>query len=82
MISVPPSRPRRFRATEAASTSPRGIIFDSEFVDDIHVHEQLGEWMATIADARLYGATHERPAGARIVRKSLWESARTGATDS
>src|SRR6266536_2590269 len=32
-----------------------------EFVDDVHLHEQVGEWMATIADVRLHGTTHERP---------------------
>ena len=32
-----------------------------EFVDDVHLHEQLGEWMATIADVRIHGTTHERP---------------------
>jgi transposase len=32
-----------------------------EFVDDVHLHEQLVEWMATIADARIHGTTHERP---------------------
>jgi transposase len=32
-----------------------------EFVDDVHLHEQLVEWMATIADVRIHGTTHERP---------------------
>ena len=32
-----------------------------EFVDDVHLHEQLAEWMATIADVRIHGTTHERP---------------------
>ena len=32
-----------------------------EFVDDVHMHEQLTEWMATIADVRIHGTTHERP---------------------
>ena len=32
-----------------------------EFVDDVHLDEALGEWMATIADVRLHGTTHERP---------------------
>ncbi len=31
------------------------------FVDDVHLHEQLAEWMATIADVRIHGTTHERP---------------------
>jgi transposase len=32
-----------------------------EFVDDAHLHEQLAEWMTTIADVRIHGTTHERP---------------------
>jgi hypothetical protein len=32
-----------------------------EFVDDVHLYEQLAEWMATIADVRIHGTTHERP---------------------
>ena len=32
-----------------------------EFVDDRHLHEQLAEWMATVADVRIHGTTHERP---------------------
>jgi transposase len=32
-----------------------------EFVDDVHLHEQLIEWMTTIADVRIHGTTHERP---------------------
>jgi transposase len=32
-----------------------------EFVDDVDLHEQLIEWMATIADVRIHGTTHERP---------------------
>ena len=32
-----------------------------EFVDEVHLHEQLAEWMATIADVRIHGTTHERP---------------------
>jgi transposase len=32
-----------------------------EFVDDVHLDEQLGEWMTTIADVRIHGTTHERP---------------------
>jgi transposase len=32
-----------------------------EFVDDLHLDEQLGEWMTTIADVRIHGTTHERP---------------------
>jgi transposase len=32
-----------------------------EFVDDVHLDEQLGEWMTTIADVRVHGTTHDRP---------------------
>jgi transposase len=32
-----------------------------EFVDDVDLDEQLGEWMTTIADVRIHGTTHERP---------------------
>lgn len=32
-----------------------------EFVDDVHLDEQLCEWMTTIADVRVHGTTHERP---------------------
>jgi len=32
-----------------------------EFIDDVHLHEQLAEWMTTIADVRIHGTTHERP---------------------
>jgi transposase len=32
-----------------------------EFIDDVHLDEQLAEWMATIADVRIHGTTHERP---------------------
>jgi transposase len=39
----------------------RNFLPGREFVDDVHLHEQLGEWMTTIADVRLHGTTHERP---------------------
>src|SRR5262249_24791711 len=32
-----------------------------EFLDEVHLHEQLAEWMTTIADVRIHGTTHERP---------------------
>ena len=32
-----------------------------EFVDDVHLDEQLGEGMTTISDVRIHGTTHERP---------------------
>ena len=32
-----------------------------EFVDDVDLDEQLGEWLTTIADVRIHGTTHERP---------------------
>jgi transposase len=31
------------------------------FIDDVHFDEALLEWMATVADVRLHGTTHERP---------------------
>jgi len=31
------------------------------FVDDVHLDEALREWMATVADVRVHGTTHERP---------------------
>src|SRR5882762_7504062 len=39
----------------------RNFLPGREFVDDVHLHEQVGEWMTTIADVRLHGTTHERP---------------------
>jgi len=39
----------------------RNFLPGREFVDDVHLHEQVDEWMATIADVRLHGTTHERP---------------------
>src|SRR5215831_20087281 len=32
-----------------------------EFVDAVHLDEALREWMATVADVRIHGTTHERP---------------------
>lgn len=32
-----------------------------EFVDDLHLGEELLTWMMTIADQRIHGTTHERP---------------------
>ena len=31
------------------------------FCDDLDFNEQLQEWMATVADVRVHGTTHERP---------------------
>ena len=39
----------------------RNFLPGREFVDDVHLHEQLAEWNATIADVRVHGTTHERP---------------------
>ena len=39
----------------------RNFLPGREFVDDVHLDEQLGEWMTTIADVRIHGTTHERP---------------------
>lgn len=32
-----------------------------EFVDDLHLGEELLTWQTTIADRRIHGTTHERP---------------------
>ena len=47
------------------------------FVDDVDLHEQLVEWMATIADVRIHGTTHERP-----VDRFVQEQAALGPTTS
>src|SRR5262245_16985171 len=39
----------------------RNFLPGRQFVDDVHLEEQLGEWMTTIADVRIHGTTHERP---------------------
>src|SRR5262249_53836746 len=39
----------------------RNFLPGRQFVDDVHLDEQLGEWMTTIADVRIHGTTHERP---------------------
>jgi hypothetical protein len=31
------------------------LLVGREFVDDLHLDEQLAEWMATIADVRIHG---------------------------
>jgi transposase len=58
---------RPYRAQTKGKVESGGKYFKGnflpgrEFVDDDHLHEQLGEWMATIADVRIHGTTHERP---------------------
>src|SRR5947209_5374386 len=39
----------------------RNFLPGRTFVDDTDFREQLTEWMATIADVRVHGTTHERP---------------------
>jgi hypothetical protein len=39
----------------------RNFLVGREFVDDLHLGEDLLGWMATIADQRIHGTTHERP---------------------
>ena len=38
------------------------------FVDEQDLLEQLGQWQREIADVRIHGTTHERPAD-RVTRK-------------
>jgi len=46
----------------------RNFLPGRAFVDDTDFREQLTEWMATIADVRVHGTTHERPCD-RFVRE-------------
>jgi transposase len=39
----------------------RNFLVGREFVDDVHLGEDLCGWMATTADQRIHGTTHERP---------------------
>ncbi len=39
----------------------RNFLPGREFVDDVHLDENLLTWMTTIADQRIHGTTHERP---------------------
>ena len=39
----------------------RNFLAGRRFRDDLDFTEQLQEWMATIADVRVHGTTHERP---------------------
>jgi transposase len=39
----------------------RNFLPGRTFVDRVDFDEQLAEWMATIADVRIHGTTHERP---------------------
>jgi len=40
----------------------RNFLPGRTFVDEQDLREQLGQWQAEIADVRLHGTTHERPA--------------------
>ena len=39
----------------------RNFLAGRRFRDDLDFNEQLAEWMATVADVRVHGTTHERP---------------------
>lgn len=39
----------------------RNFLPGRTFRDDVDLSEQLGEWIATVADVREHGTTHERP---------------------
>jgi transposase len=39
----------------------RNFLPGRTFVDRVDFDEQLSEWMATVADVRIHGTTHERP---------------------
>jgi hypothetical protein len=39
----------------------RNFLPGRTFRDDVDLSEQLGEWIATVADVRVHGTTHERP---------------------
>ena len=39
----------------------RNFLVGRRFGDDLDFNEQLQEWMATVADVRVHGTTHERP---------------------
>jgi transposase len=39
----------------------RNFLPGRQFIDDLHLGEELGTWMSTVADQRIHGTTHERP---------------------
>lgn len=39
-----------------------------EFIDELDLREQLGQWQAEVADVRVHGTTHERPCD-RFIRE-------------
>jgi transposase len=39
----------------------RNFLIGREFLDDVHLGEDLLEWTTTPADQRIHGTTHERP---------------------
>ncbi len=39
----------------------RNFLPGREFVDDLHLDEELLTWTTTVADPRIHGTTHERP---------------------
>lgn len=48
-----------------------------QFVDEVDLREQLGQWQTEVADVRVHGTTHERP-GDRFVREQPHLIATTG----
>lgn len=47
----------------------RNFLPGREFLDDLHLGEELLGWMTTIADQRIHGTTHERPLDRFIVER-------------
>jgi transposase len=41
----------------------RNFLPGRTFIDRVDFDEQLSEWIATVADVRIHGTTHERPLG-------------------
>jgi transposase len=55
----------------------RNFLPGRTFVDEQDLREQLGQWQAEIADVRMHGTTHERPAD-RFARERAHLIATTG----
>ena len=51
----------------------RNFLVGRPFRDDLDLNEPLAEWMATVADVRVHGTTHERPID-RFARESAQRS--------
>jgi transposase len=69
-----PHRCRAYRAQTKGKVESgvkyfkRNFLPGRTFVDEQDLREQLGQWQAEIADVRIHGTTHERPA-ARFARE-------------